>query len=178
MTRLLNGLFRATEILMAILLAAMILFVFANVVMRYLFGTGLAWSEEVARLAFIFLVYLGTIGAYKDNQHLGVDTLLEKTPVKVANVLYAVVQLIVIWVMVLLAMGSWGLAAQTVNDRWVATQFPRWIVSGVGVLTGVAIAVIALVNLYRLIIRRESVETLTHIHDDHPEDAAAAAAMG
>jgi len=174
MTRLLNGLFRGVEILMVLLLGAMIFFVFLNVVLRFLFDTGLAWSEEVARLAFIYLVYLGTIGAYRDNRHLGVETLIERVPAVAAKVLYAVVQLIVIWVMFLLALGSWDLAAQTMNDRWVATQFPRWLVSGIGALTGGAIIVIALVNLYRLVVRKESVEHLMAIVEHDADDVTAA----
>ena len=43
-------LFRGVEVLMAFFLAVMIFLVFANVVLRYLFSTGFAWSEEVARL--------------------------------------------------------------------------------------------------------------------------------
>lgn len=170
MNRTMNGLFRGIEVLMAVLLVAMIFFVFLNVILRYIFGTGLAWSEEVARLAFIYLVYLGTIGAYRDNRHLGVDTLLEKTGPKVANVLYVVVQLIVIWVMALLAMGSWDLAVQSLNDRWVATQYPRWLVSGIGTITGGAIILLVLSNLYRLVIKRESVSDLIAIRDGGGDD--------
>lgn len=170
MTRLLNGLFRGLEILMVALLAAMIFFVFLNVVLRFVFNTGIVWSEEVARLAFIYLVYLGAIGAYRDNRHLGVETLMERVPPAAAKVLYAVVQLIVIWVMGLLALGSWDLAAQTMNDRWVATQFPRWLVSGIGALTGGAIIILALVNLFRLVVRRESVEDLMRVTDHDAGD--------
>lgn len=170
MARLLNSLFRGVEILMVLLLAAMIFFVFLNVILRFLFDTGLVWSEEVARLAFIFLVYLGTIGAYRDNRHLGVEALIERVGPAAAKVLYAVVQLIVIWVMALLAMGSWDLAVQSLNDRWVATQFPRWAVSGIGVLTGVAIIIIALANLFRLVVQRESVERLMAITDHDAGD--------
>lgn len=172
MTRLLDGLFRGIEILMAVLLLIMIVTVFANVVLRYAFDTGLTWSAETARLAFIYLVYLGTIGAYRDNQHLGVDTLLEKTSPKVANVLYAVIQVIVIWVMVLLALGSWQLAVQTMDARWVATQYPTWLVSIVGAITGGAICILALSNLYRLIVRRESVEQLSRVRGADAEDPA------
>jgi TRAP-type C4-dicarboxylate transport system permease small subunit len=139
---------------------------FLNVVLRFVFSTGYVWSEEVTRLCFIYLVYLGTIGAFRDNRHLGMDTLLHRIPPIVQKLFYAVIQLVIIWVMWLLVQGSWDLAVQSLGDRWVATQFPRSLVFGAGVVTGVAIQVIALGNLYRLLVMKLSVEELLTIRDD------------
>lgn len=172
MTRFLNGLFRGVEILMAVFLAIMIILVFLNVVLRYLFSTGLVWSEEVARLSFIYLVYLGTVGAFRDNRHLGVETLLERVPETAQKVLYTLVQAIIIWVMWLLAQGSWGLVVQSMGDRWVATQYPRSLVYAIGVVTGAAIMFIALANLYRLLVMKLSVAELIAIQDDSEDEPA------
>lgn len=172
MTRALNHLFRGVEILMAVFLAVMTFLVFLNVVLRYAFSTGLVWSEEVARLCFIYLVYLGTIGAFRDNRHLGVETILEKVPPRVQKALYVVVQAIIIWVMWLLVEGSWALAVQSMGDRWVATQFPRPLVYGIGVVTGAAIALISLANLYRLFVMRLSVAELIEVRDDADADVS------
>lgn len=167
MTRTLNLLFRGVEILMAVFLAIMVLLVFMNVLLRYFFSSGLVWSEEVTRLCFIYLVYFGAIGAFRENRHLGVNTLLERVPSGVQKVLYLLVQLIIIWVMVLLVQGSWELAIQSANDRWVATQYPRSLVYGVGIVTGAAISLIALANLFRLFVMKLTVEELLRIpHND------------
>lgn len=169
MTRYLNLLFRGVEIMIAAFLAVMIVLVFMNVVLRYAFSTGLVWSEEVARLCFIYLVYLGTIGAFRDNRHLGVETILEKVPPRVQKAMYAVVQAIILWVMYLLAQGSWALAMLSRGDRWVATQYPRMLIYMIGVVTGVAIGMIALANLYRLFVMKLSVPELIAIQDDADE---------
>lgn len=166
MTRFLDFLFRGVEILMAVLLALMVLLMFLNVVLRFAFSTGFVWSEEVTRLSFIYLVYLGTVAAFRDNRHLGVDTLLEHVPPMVQKVLYAVVQLIIIWVMWLLVQGSWDLAMQSRNDVWVATQYPRSLIMGAGVVTGVAIVLIALGNLYRLLVMKSPVAELLAVKDE------------
>lgn len=163
MTRALNMLFRGVEILMAAFLAVMVLLVFLNVILRYFFASGLVWSEEVARLCFIYLVYFGAIGAFRDNRHLGVNTILERVPAAAQKVLYVLVQAVIIWVMVLLAHGSWELAAQIGEDRWVATQFPRALVYGIGIITGAAIALVSLGNIFRLLILKTSVEELLSI---------------
>ena len=166
MKKLLGPLFRGVEILMAFFLAVMITLVFLNVVLRYLFSTGFAWSEEIARLCFIYLVYLGSIGAMRDNQHLIIDSLLSRVPVMAQKTIYFLVQASIIWVMVILTQGSWQLVIQNLNDRWVATQYPIFLVYGVGVITGVAISIIALANLYRLFVLGMPVSELLKVFDD------------
>ena len=56
MNRLFDHVFRGVEILMAGLLALMVSLMFLNVVLRFGFSSGFVWSEEVTRLAFIYLV--------------------------------------------------------------------------------------------------------------------------
>lgn len=145
---------------MAIFLTIMIIFMFVNIAMRFVANSGFVASEEIARLAFIFLVYLGTIGAFRDNQHLGVNMIFERLGEKAGRVVYILTQVIIIWVMLLLAWGSIKLANQTFNDSWVATGFPRWIVSGVGAVTGLSIVILALSNIFDAIVKKIPVETL------------------
>ena len=162
----LNMLFRGIEILMAFFLAVMIILVFTNVVLRYVFSTGFEWSEEIARFCFIYLVYLGAIGAMRENQHLIIDSLLSRIPVLWQKIIYFLVQIGIIWVMAVLTKGSWQLVVQNLNDRWVATQFPIYLVYAVGLVTGVSIIIIALANIYRLVVLKISVSQLLTIHDD------------
>jgi TRAP-type transport system small permease protein len=160
-----NALFRGMEVLIAFFLAVMIALVFTNVVLRYCFSIGFAESEEIARLCFIYLVYLGTIGAMRDNQHLGLDTVLTRIPAHAQKVIYFLVQAGIIWVMVILTMGSWQLVIQNLADRWVATQFPVFLVYGIGLITGISIVIISLANLYRLFVLKMSVNELLLIRD-------------
>jgi TRAP-type C4-dicarboxylate transport system permease small subunit len=61
--------------LLIVLLAAMVVIVFANVVMRYLIGTSVIWSEEVARHLMIWLTFAGSGLALRTGAQLGIDTL-------------------------------------------------------------------------------------------------------
>lgn len=170
MTRIFNSLFRSVEVLMAVFLFTMVFLMFMNVVLRFVFSTGFAWSEEITRLCFIYLVYLGTVGAFRDNQHLGVDTLIDRVPEKTQKVLYTLVQLIIMWTMWLLVKGSWDLAVQNMGDRLVATHFPRALIFGVGVVTGVAVLIIAGANLFRLFFLKLSVSELIATKDSDVEE--------
>ncbi|MGB3955763.1 MAG: TRAP transporter small permease [Brooklawnia sp.] len=172
MTSAMDKLFRGIQILIAIFLAVMIVLTFTNVVLRFVFSTGFAWSEEVARICFIYLVYLGTIDAFRDNRHLGVELLVERVGQRAQKVLYFAIQGIVIWMMALLATGSFSLARQGLNDRWVATGYPLFLISGIGVVTGVAIILLALSNIYRMLVNKEPVLGLMAPKDAPDEEFA------
>ncbi|MDR2150470.1 MAG: TRAP transporter small permease [Spirochaetaceae bacterium] len=172
MQKFLNTLFRGIEILIALFLAVMIILVFMNVVLRFFFSTGFAWSEEIARLCFIYLVYLGSIEAMRDNRHLLIDSVLMRVPVFMQKLIYALVQICTIWLMVILSQGSWGLVLQNIHDNWVATKFPTFLVYASGLVTGIAIGIIAAANLFRLLILKMPVSELIKIRDDSEESAS------
>ncbi|MGQ0708318.1 MAG: TRAP transporter small permease [Rhodoferax sp.] len=71
---------RALELAIVACLATMGLLVFGNVVLRYGFDSGIAVSEELARLLFVWLVLLGAILASRQHAHIGFDSLVRKLP--------------------------------------------------------------------------------------------------
>lgn len=56
-------------------LASMSVIIALQVVMRYGFQASLAWSEEVARYLFIWLIYIGISYGVKKNAHVAVTVL-------------------------------------------------------------------------------------------------------
>ena len=63
---------------MALCLAAMAALVFVNVVLRYGFGAGIAASEELSRLLFVWMVFIGATVAYPAGEHMAFTSLLLK----------------------------------------------------------------------------------------------------
>ena len=167
-----DKLFRGIEILIAIFLGAMIFFTFMNVILRQ-FGIGFPWSEEIARICFIYLIYLGAIIAARENQHLMIDTLIGKLPEVGQKILYVIIQGLIIWLMATLTNGAFTNAWNNRNDFWVATHFPIFFVHFAGFLMGVSIIIISIVNLYRLIIKKEPVLELFGSHPDSDDPTAA-----
>ena len=64
------------ETMIAVLLAAMTLITFANVVARYVFNANILWALEVTVFLFAWLVLLGASYAVKKHVHIGVDVLV------------------------------------------------------------------------------------------------------
>ena len=56
-------------------LAIMVIIIFTNVVMRYVFNHSLSWSEEMARYLFVWFSWLGVSAGLKDDSHLRVELL-------------------------------------------------------------------------------------------------------
>lgn len=51
--------------------------IFGQVFMRYALSSSLSWSEEIARYAFIWMIYIGVSYGVKKGKHLGVDAFSE-----------------------------------------------------------------------------------------------------
>lgn len=80
LTVLIDRCTRWIHVLIALALAAMLLLVFGNVVLRYAFNSGISVSEELSRWLFVWITFLGAIVAVKEHGHLGTDILLTKLP--------------------------------------------------------------------------------------------------
>lgn len=166
MNRLLNALFKGIEVLISIALAVMILLVFTNVILRFIFDTGFAWSEEVARICFIYLVYLGSIEAMRDNRHLLIDSVIIRLPSTAQKLLYTLIQVLIIWLMTALTAGSYGLMLQNYHNKWVATGLPVWLVYLAGFIMGISISLLAAGNIFKLWIMKHTVKDLLTPQDE------------
>ena len=61
-------------------LAAMVVMVFGNVVLRYGFNSGITASEELSRWLFVWMTYLGAVVALRNRAHLGTDSVVSRLP--------------------------------------------------------------------------------------------------
>lgn len=61
------------EVFLFLLSAITVAVVFLQVFMRYVMGSSLSWSEELARYSSIWLIYIGISYGVKKNRHIKVD---------------------------------------------------------------------------------------------------------
>jgi TRAP-type C4-dicarboxylate transport system permease small subunit len=69
----LGWLVRLEQVLAVGLLATILLAMGAQVIARYVFGAPLSWSEEVARLAMIWLTFIAASFVAAKREHIAVD---------------------------------------------------------------------------------------------------------
>jgi TRAP-type transport system small permease protein len=165
-----NGYCKLLERLLALLLAAMVLMVFGNVVLRYGFNSGLTFSEELSRWAFVWMTFLGAIVALRDNGHLGTDMLvgrLGRTGKKTCLAIAETLMLCTVW---LVFSGSWsqvklGQGVEAPVTGWSMAWLPA-----AGVVFAVSAAVLHLLELGKLLSGRLRDDELVTVQES--EDLA------
>lgn len=116
------------ETAIALILGAMTLITFVNVLLRYGFNTGLIWGLEATSLLFAWLVLFGISYCVKTTANLGVDAVTNALPHRVRRTLALIAAAVCIVYAFLLLKGAWDYWANFANlpqttGRWVPTGF-------------------------------------------------------
>lgn len=148
MTRIVDAYFGLLKVVLALCLAAMVLLVFGNVALRYLLNTGITVSEELSRLLFVWLTFLGAIVAMHERGHLGMDMLVQRLPVAGKKLCLALSLLLMLWVCWLLLAGSWQQTVINLDVAAPATGVPMAAWYGAGVVFAASTMLILVRDLY------------------------------
>ncbi|USG67365.1 TRAP transporter small permease [Brevibacillus ruminantium] len=153
----------------ALSLAFMAILVFGNVVLRYLFNSGITWSEEMSRFLFVWLIFLGAIGALKDNEHLSVDMLVKRLSPRMKKLVFVITNGLLLYVLWLVLDGSWKMTLINLNSSAPATGLPLGYVYGIGIVMSVCMAIVIISNLYRVLFGHRSVEEFVRGRESEEE---------
>lgn len=140
---------RLANVAMASCLAVMAVAVFVNVVLRYGFGSGIAASEELSRLLFVWMVFIGATAAYPLGEHMAFTSLVQGLKPGGRQVMAAVIRLLVIAGCVMLAWGAWQQVVVGWDSRSVVLGYPTALLPLPAFLSAAAIGVMALIELIR-----------------------------
>ncbi|ADV00389.1 TRAP transporter small permease [Alicycliphilus denitrificans] len=136
---------RLAEHFMVLALAGMVVAVFVNVVLRYVFSTSIVSYEEISRLLFVWLVAVGTIVAAFEGKHLGFDMLTSRLKGRARKLLFWFSQALVAGGMLLLLKGSWEQVIAGMESYSTVLGYPlalgaaATLVLAVGLLAGVVV---------------------------------------
>lgn len=81
---------RVTQALNAaliVLMGLMVIVIFTQVFSRYVVGSSISWTEELARYLLIYLTFIGSAVAVREHAHLRVDFLVVRLPAVVQRIL-------------------------------------------------------------------------------------------
>lgn len=116
--------------LLIVLLAGMISVVFLQVLSRYLLNAALIWSEEVARLFFIALIFVGAAVLARRREHLAVTVFTDLLPDRGRHIADAVASLVGLICSTYLLRGAWDTFLREWDQRTPALQFPMGVIFG------------------------------------------------
>ena len=142
---------KVCNVLMASCLGVMAVAVFINVLLRYGFGSGIAASEELSRLLFVWMVFIGATAAYPAGEHMAFTSLvaaLKDRPLamRLATVL---IRVLVIAGASLVAWGAWQQVVVGMGSKSVVMGYPTALLPLPAMLCTAAIALMALVELIK-----------------------------
>lgn len=70
------------DLSVGILFGLIVILIFTQVIFRYFFNNSLNWTEELAKYLFVWMTFIGSASAFKDQIHIGVDFFVELLPDK------------------------------------------------------------------------------------------------
>ncbi|MDR0216640.1 MAG: TRAP transporter small permease [Comamonas sp.] len=146
---------RLAEGLMVLALAGMVIAVFVNVVLRYVFHTSIVSYEEISRLLFVWLVAVGAIVAAFEGSHLGFDMVTSRVGPGTRKALFWLSQFLIAACMVLLLWGSWEQVVAGWNSYSTVLGYPL----ALGAAATLVLAIGMLVVVVRDVLRGAPAES-------------------
>ncbi|WP_291914346.1 TRAP transporter small permease [Limnohabitans sp.] len=163
--KMMDGLCKALNLVMAVCLAVMVVLVFGNVVMRYGFNSGITLSEELSRWLFVWMTFMGAIVALKEHGHLGTDMLVGQLGAagkKFCLALSYVAMLFICW---LLFKGAYQQTVINLGSTSAVMEASMAWVYAPGVVFAVLGGLILLTELLRLLTGRMRDEDLVMVQE-------------
>lgn len=167
---------RSLEVCIALCLATMGVLVFGNVVLRYGFNSGIVFSEEISRLLFVWLTFLGTILASREHAHLGVDSVVKRLPHAARQACILVSGVLMIVMCGLLFWGSLKQAQINLDNTMPVSGIPYASVYAAGIAAALGLIVSIFYNIFQALVHGTRQENIVMVqHTDHQIQGALAA---
>ncbi len=140
---------RLAEGLMVLALAGMVIAVFVNVVLRYVFHTSIVSYEEISRQLFVWLVAIGAIVAAFEGAHLGFDMVTARVSPPVRKAMFWVSQVLIAMCMGFLLWGSWEQVVAGMQSFSTVLGYPLALGAAATLVLAVGMLIVVLRNMVR-----------------------------
>ena len=172
MSKGIDWLVRGLEVLLVILLAGMAIMVFGNVVLRYGFNSGILVSEELSRYFFVWLTFIGAVVTFRENAHLGVESLVQRFGRSGRLICMVLSDIIILLCMAAFFWGTWKQYPINASMTAAVVGISMIWIYGVGFFTSIAIGLLVIVRLFRALTGRITEEEISAFAGEGAEAAA------
>lgn len=111
--------------------AIMVVVVFAQVVMRYVFNGSFDWADEVSRIAFVWTIFLAIPLGMRDGTHVAIEMgvarlapTLRRLVSRIMSAAAAVMMSVVFWMTIGVALATWSERLGAINITSSVFFFP------------------------------------------------------
>ena len=155
------------EWLLAAALLAMLAMVFGNVVLRYGFDSGITVSEELSRVLFVWVTFLGAVAVMRRGGHLGFDLVQRALPRLGRRTCRIVSSALILLCCLVFLDGAWTQTAMNMANALPVSGVPMGYAYAAAVVGAAGMALLALGELIAALRGREP-----SVHDDIAEPGA------
>jgi C4-dicarboxylate transporter DctQ subunit len=120
---------RLEEILVAVLMTAMTVLTFVQVVARYVFNYSFVWALELNTVLFAWLIFVGMSYGVRVGAHIGIDAVVKSVPPSVARAFGMVGAALCIVYALIVTVGGWRYMRK-MYDVGIEMQdlpMPQWV---------------------------------------------------
>ena len=132
---------------LALALLFMFIMILLNVVLRFVFSSGVPVAEELARFAFLWTTFLGAYLAVREDQHIGITGLQGMVNARHHWIIKLVINAIKVAILSAVIVGAWNVLMSNLGGRAPVSGAPVAI-GFASVVVGVAALLTAFI--YRL----------------------------
>jgi len=144
---------RLEEWTVMLMLAAMTVVTFMQVVLRYVFNSGFTWALELTTIFFAVMIFVGISYGVRVGAHIGIDALVKLMPRMLRRGVSIVIVLLCLVYAGIILLGSWDYVTKMkeVGIELEDLPIPLWIVRAIMPLGYVLLSVRLLQVLWALV---------------------------
>lgn len=117
-----NILDTAENIVLVSMFVAMVLVIFFQVIMRYVFKNSLSWSEELGKFIFVWISWIGIAIGQKRGEHIRITILVDRLPFKAQQFLILLSDLVVVGICVVTTYYAISLVGSQAGTRYAGIK--------------------------------------------------------
>lgn len=110
--------------LIIVLLSITVISVISQVIFRYLLHNPLVGSEELAKLSFVWMIFLGAAVVTRDKLHIQVDYFFKKIPSSIASFVELSMEIIILILFVIVAIYGFSFVSVQSGMKSVGLNVP------------------------------------------------------
>lgn len=113
----------------ALLIGAIVLVVFADVIARNLFRGSIPWAHDLAVVLMAATVWFGLVGACMSDQMFGISAFVQRLPIRVQRVTMVLADLLTILIAAAVVHAAYAQITTARFTTFLSLGWPKWIIA-------------------------------------------------
>jgi TRAP-type C4-dicarboxylate transport system permease small subunit len=153
--KLSSHIYNVTKVFVASMLMLMTVFIFYQIIMRYIFNDAPSWTEEAARYLFIWSSFVAAGMGVREHVHIGIDAVVNILPPPMRRLTQYLVAVIILALGVFLTWYGWKVVGITYSQLSPAIGLPIGIVYSAAPCMGMLMVLFSLLDIVALNKKRD-----------------------